>query len=99
MVVGWSPMVVRFQEGSIAFVSCNLEKQVEEGGGPPAPVRPRCPRARKPRRARGRRSGAVAALRSTDLSTNSPFSNPEFGISGQMVGHKVKPVFRHQFHT
>ena len=33
-----------------------------------------------------------------DVYANSPFSNPEFWISGQMVGQRVKPLYRHQFY-
>ena len=45
------------------------------------------------------RSGDAAALRYTDVSANSDFSDPKFWISGRVVGHRVKPTYRHEFRT
>ena len=36
---------------------------------------------------------------SAPLSANSDFSDPKFRISGGMVGQRVKPIYRHKFHT
>ena len=33
------------------------------------------------------------------LSANSDFSDPKFRISVGMVGQRVKPIYRHKFHT
>ena len=33
------------------------------------------------------------------LSAYSDFSDPSFWISGQMLGRRVKPIYRHQFHV